>query len=1113
MPEQNAQPVISAKAMTALGALVRQLEALIGVPLARALGAPVAPPADAALSVLRLVLVRQAEAAGLIGPTLTMAALEHPAPLHRLEESVSRLGADLPGLLGHADGAAVASEPALRAVIAAMAHPDLDPLWDDATTLGWVYQLQNDPRREEIDRRVGPRGKVPAHEVASKTQLFTDHYMVEWLLVNSLGRVARAMRQGRGGGGAGPRAEPMYVDAAAIPRAADLPARLKDLRLLDPACGAGHFLSDAFDRLVDLYREEGADLDEPLTSAQIADRILRDNLYGVDLDPRAVQIAAAMLYLKARRLVGDTEAEYVLPPLNLVAASFVDDASAPPPDDGERASIVREVLARASFAGSLLRLRGEGDAAILRQYTGADDLGLRTSEPMTMAGARLCAIVSQRYDVIVINPPYLATSKIDAPAQLAREVLGDAPDLFAAFVERALQLCKPRGYLAFVALSNWMSLRTFQSTRELLLRGHLVLLADLGKGAFRRASRLIQTAMVVATPQPTPDAPSLVAQVGSRESGAADQPERIAADLADPRSYRPLDARLFAAIDGAPWLYTITPDILRRYIEGPKIGDVAEGMGGIATTDNERFLRATWEVSPEQARAALRADNDADYVPYLKGADGREWIAPHRWLLRVPRRALELRLCAPSIKIERSVELGVAYTTIGHRFAARLHTALSVRDVSGASLYAREGASVEQIVCAMNRTEARELASALNPTVNYQLGDVRRLPFLPHPQADLIIARLRAEFATAERGDELSLSYQGPSPSAWTSAQAWAQRAVDNPADDLQLPTELRADPPQPARLISHAVGLALGRFAGPSAPLPGGILWLGQARSSIEAEACAPLRRAWLDHGASLGGGSLIEHLRERFFGEHKRQYEALPIYWPISSARRSFVAFVHYHQLSAATLTTLLGDYLLPERLKIEARLTTAKPTERALAKKLLAELDELIGRVRELDERGPRSPDAGCPLREADARFDPDPSDGIAINSAVMWKLLFPLWKEPRQWYGDLARASGKRRCDWPQAAARYFPRRVADACVTDASLAAAHGCLWAHHAALAYSWEMTLSSEAGQVVTIDEEGAEAARARFLREEPAVAAKLRARAQRRREAARAPAGSPIS
>jgi hypothetical protein len=1120
----------------------------------------------AASTLLRLILLRQLEACGVSRPAVltggwsSKGSLEFRGHAPGLTDGQGKddyegldfllklvfeeLAVDLPGLYGERplDRYCALSPGALRELIAVLNAPELATAWQDDTTLGWVYQFWNDPEREAIDQRVGPRGKVGAHEIASKTQLFTEQYMVEWLLDNSLGRIARGMRRARRPDAAeAPPPWPMFVDKATR-LDGELPARLREVRLLDPACGSGHFLAGAFDRLVPLYREEARDEGVALSDAAIAESILRHNLHGIDLDPRAVQVAAAVLYLKARRLARGGP----IPPMNLVATAFDLDGLAPddpalralaralPGGGGEVTAAVR-ALRHVGVRGSLMRFRQGGAPALLFEgsepsvsverfimsHAGADDLGVRFDGTQLAAGLRLSQLlVEGRYDVVVFNPPYLATSKIDLPSAALTEAFGDSPDLFAAFVERALELCKPSGLIAFVALSNWMFLSSFRETRERLLRGHLLLLADVGKGAFRRASKLIQSAMVIASPEPRPDSPSFAARVGSPDAITALQTVAIADALRDDANFTPFDPRALSRVEGAPLLFWLDPAFLRRYGELPKIDDVAACQGGIATTNNERFLRAIWEVPPALARAAATED-DGPLMPYLKGAEGREWIEPYRWVLRAERHALELRVLTPTVRVERSASLGVAYTTIGHRFGARLHTVTSVRDVSGASVFPTPRVGAEALVCALNRSAVRELAAALNPTVNFQLGDVRRLPFDPVEGAPEIVAELRRAFEGHERTSELSIDYRAPGPTAWPSAQAWAQAAVDRPAGAPLPPPSFTELGPHPAARLSHGLGVALGRFdvegglarAGATG-LPDGILLLGPESRALDHDACATLRAAWRARAEGGGGeDGLGTYLREDFFAEHRSLYEGRPIHLPLSSARRTYVAFVCIHRFGAGTLPVLLAEHLMPERRRVEGELTDLREAQRAgrakgatdkrLAEveRLLGELEDFIRAVTELADQGPPPADGKTTKREVDARFVMDLDDGVMVNSAALWPLLEPQWKEPKKWWKELAVASGKRDYDWSCVAARYFPRRVREKCAADPSLAVAHERFWELHPADAYAWELRLREEIRADYTIDEPGSDEARARFLKERGGEARAILAKERKRR------------
>jgi hypothetical protein len=379
-------------------------------------------------------------------------------------------------------------------------------------------------------------------------------------------------------------------------------------------------------------------------------------------------------------------------------------------------------------------------------------------------------------------------------------------------------------------------------------------------------------------------------------------------------------------------------------------------------------------------------------------------------------------------------------------------------------------------------------------------------------------------FSDHEAANETSVEFKRPSPSAWHYAQIWAQQAVDR-EKGVPLPLyEPNYESPPPSAFISFAVGLALGRFRAyddsnldvASTALLRGILFVSSDDEwSLDQFACAPIHAAWKEHGTAIReGNDLRTYLRKSFFDYHKKLYENRPIYFPLSSAKKSFVAFISIHRWKDDTLNVLLADHLIPTKRRLEGELEdlrTARATggNKARAEmrftdvqKLLEELNDFIAKVTEIAENGPPPPDDRTPKREVDARYVMDLDDGVMVNSASLWPLLEPQWKDPKKWWKELATAQGKKDYDWSHLAARYFPTRVRKKCHDDPSLAVAHKCFWELHPAKAYAWELRLQDEIRPDFTIDEPGSDAARAKFLDEHEAEANEILAHEMKRRE-----------
>jgi hypothetical protein len=406
----------------------------------------------------------------------------------------------------------------------------------------------------------------------------------------------------------------------------------------------------------------------------------------------------------------------------------------------------------------------------------------------------------------------------------------------------------------------------------------------------------------------------------------------------------------------------------------------------------------------------------------------------------------------------------------------------------------------------MNSATARRILSALNPTVNFQVGDIRRLPLFRLGGADEIFRTLDAAFSQHESHREGSVEFRRPGPSSWSQTQRWAQHAVDRP-ESAPLPTyveELDREPP--TAHVSFALGVALGRFgadgsgtvdaatANLSHALPAGVCFLdgtldaADLTDSLGHPACAFLRSTLAERGPAIDADTdLRTWLRLQFFGDvHKGMYENRPIHWPLSSKNRTFVAWVNIHRMNDSTLRVLLADHLEPTKKRLDGELIdlraardgadkkAAKAAEKrfAVVQKAREELEQFIVDVEACAERGAPITDASCKPRERDARYAPDLDDGVMINSAALWPLLEPQWKDPKKWFKELSNAQGKKDYDWSHLAMRYWPKRVDEKCKADPSLGVAHGCFWRYHPARAWAWELRLQDEIGPDFRIEE-----------------------------------------
>lgn len=1129
------------------------------------------------------------------------------------------LAVDLPGVFGPAGVAELVPVPAgtLRHAVDELNKAELESCWQDDMTLGWVYQYWNDPEREALDAKINSGGKIEPHEIASKTQMFTERYMVDWLLQNSLGPMWLAMCKKHGwtpeaeADGTLARLEerrvawrakreageveltelmPLETDAERrwayyvpqpIPDDAveKAPESVRELKVLDPAVGSGHFLVVAMDLLVALYREEarhrGEAGEEQWGDAAIVERIVGENLHGIDLDRRAVQIAAAALWLKGQQLAPGCRPER----MNLVASDL--RLASLPDDDAALVELRKEVeretgipaeltdtlvhaLRGADHLGSLLKvdaalekaldeheaelgkavpeqgdlLRGgfapkqkrlvigkeEARGVLLRRLEGflarrtrGDDLGLRLRGEQLAAGVRFVRTVREGgYDLVVANPPYQGTSKL-AVGKYVEKVypLGKA-DLFAAFLVRGLELVREGGTSAMLTMRSWMFTKQYVGLRGWLLETYeLRALGDFERGAFEdvpdeRVSvavsvlrRGFATELSAAScPTPRDDQSRDSSRTQRKRAATLCQVGRV-----DFRS----DA--LKVVPEWPLVYWWDNAKLREF-EGAELVGTAHRVGrGVTTGDDVRFTRLWAEVAPGRIPTpSLQPDPTKPWQYYVKGAAGATWMEPVTLVVEWARLALEIKVYgmyqAPGTVRLRDPRLyfrrGVAFSPIGSVFTARAYRWPSIFGNMGSTVFSD---NVARMLCTMNCSASRETLESLNPGIHFEIGDVSRLPLRDVADASRILETIEGEFSRHEQHREASVEFLYPGTSAWRSAQAWAQEAVDRPPESALPEYCPEHDPEPPTDHISFTLGCALGRFSptrgGLLDPdtdsranvLPAGILFLDTTlaptdhRDSLGHPACVEVLGAWKTHAPDMETKrkGIRTYLAWDFFKDiHKGMYENRPIHWPLTSASKTFVAWVNIHRFNSQTLRVLLADHLHPTLTRIEGEIAdlqaarsgvdkkAAHSAEKQYAKTIKArdELKEFIANVEQCADAGPPPPDAKTPPRDADAPYDPDLDDGVMINSAALWPLLEPQWKDPKKWWKELASAKGKKDYDWSHLAMKYWPDRVDKKCQEDPSLGVAHGCFWKYHPARAWAWELRLQDEISPDFRIEE-----------------------------------------
>jgi len=824
----------------------------------------------------------------------------------------------------------------LNSLLEMLNRPDLSDIWHADETIGWVYQYFNEPELQAAFEKVRTSGaKFEAKDIPSATQLFTPYWIVRFLVHNTLGRLWVRMH---------PDTRLIDTDALdyLVPLESEAPLEpmrpVKVVTLLDPACGGMHFGLVAFDLFAAMYQEEWERAGEsgwPETpsvndSAEVPAAILANNLFGIDIDLRAVQLSALALYLKARswQPAGRQRNTQHAIRVNLACADVL-------PLDGARlGTFLREArftrpiyerLIRALWErlrdvhqlGSLLRLErelGELIAQERAQYEkaplfaglpgefereaaeeefwdiisaqivqGLDEFARQQAQAgvdqtfftgEATKGLRLLDLMLRRYDVVVTNPPYMSRRKMNKElADLVADAYPEGKgDLFAAFIQRCLEFAEERGYVGMLTMHSFMFISSYEKLRrEVRRQAAIETMAHCGPALFDvgNPGTLQTTAFVLRRELDTEARENNVGAyfrlVHKPDSEAKRQTfEQALRDGSD--IYR-VAQRRFDAILTAPWVYWVPESIRRLFQELPGLAKVSQPRQGLATTCNFRFLRYWWEVSQTRVTCSCINDEDArakggKWFPYMKGGGYRKWYGNQEHVVNWCDDGQEIK----SEIVHRYSYLkgnwgwvakntgdyfreGVTYSYLtSAAFSARISPGGFVFDVAGSSLFPDD---IPLILSVMNSTFASYTLKLINPTVNFQVGDVARLP-TPIVSNDSLQSLTRQAIALVKATDDQDeTTFDFIAPPCWhtglddlTAAQARlaaleaqiddqvyrlydisdedraaieAELAGGSSADE-GTEDETEPEPPMTAeelavRWISYAVGIVLARF------------------------------------------------------------------------------------------------------------------------------------------------------------------------------------------------------------------------------------------------------------------------------------------------------------
>ena len=630
----------------------------------------------------------------------------------------------------------------------------------DVEILGWLYQFYISEKKDEVMARKKP---VPSEDIPAVTQLFTPHWIVRYLVENSLGRLWLLNR---------PESKlrdqmPYYIEGETETDFLQI-SKPEDIKLLDPACGSGHMLTYAFDLLSHIYTEEG------YAAAEIPGLILQHNLYGLDICPRATQLAGLALVLKARE-----QSRRFFQPGQLVQPQIIElqDVRF---DEGELNDYIEALNLGELFDSNLFKLLhqfeeaknfgsliqpclDERAIANVRRAIEAKDLGgqlfLRETHLKVLRVLEHAEALTQRYHVVVANPPYMGSGSFSTSLKQfsSKEFKNSKSDLGTMFIERAAKLVQLSGAIGLITMQSWMFLGSFAKLRHALLnRFYFSSLLMLGARAFDSiGGEVVQTVAFSVFNRSIPSKLSICFDLTDFHGEAAKESAFFEL-LREPTQRGSFVSALSSLLKlpGHPLAFWLSERSKKSFELHPGIAEVASVEVGLQTSDNARFLRYWHEVS--SAKLMLLCSDDLQarscakkWFPLEKGGSSRKWAGNAEYVVNWEQGGKEIK----DFVAGRYAYLGgnpdYVVKDRGHFFKPgvswnKINSGLfSTRDNGPGFIFSDAGMKViaedsilrSNLLGLLNSVVATNFLQAFSQTLNCEKGNIERVPFAKVPGA------------------------------------------------------------------------------------------------------------------------------------------------------------------------------------------------------------------------------------------------------------------------------------------------------------------------------------------------------------------------------------------
>ena len=615
--------------------------------------------------------------------------------------------------------------------------------------IGWLYQYYNiEPHDKVVNINGGP---IKTNDIPAATQLFTTDWVVRYMVDNSLGR--------------------LYLEYFPDSRIKEdlaflLPGHIEKrtdefditkLKILDDAMGSGHILVYAFDLLIKMYTEQG------YGQREAASAILAHNLYGLEIDKRAYQLAYFALMMKARQY----SRRILNQPIhhNLCVFGTVDDV---PNEAFEKMKAPKEVIddlkllastfKQAKLLGSIMHFNKQFDfeqlsSAVdsLPDSTQLDLFGLQSSKDSLHNILKIAQILQTKFDVVATNPPYLNRMNGDLKKYVKKYYKPYSGDLFSVFIWKNIEMTTISGYAAYMTPFVWMFIKTYEGLRKAILNTKQISsLIQMEYSAFEEATVPINTFVLKNSSEGEVEGTYL--KLSDFKGGMDVQKKYVLKAVSDPSVgylYRTKQTN-FEKIPGSPIAYWASEALFKDFQTGIPMSTFVEARNGMTTGNNEKFIRKWYEVCAFQMMRNARNSREATlsskkWFPYNKGGAYKKWYGNYDYVVNWMNNGFDLKHYLNANGRLRPVLRSTNYyfrealtwslVTSGG-FSMRYREPGSIHDVSGMSAFFKdENLDFKYLLAVMNSVVGNYVLKMLNPTINLQVGNLSKFPVIVTEEA------------------------------------------------------------------------------------------------------------------------------------------------------------------------------------------------------------------------------------------------------------------------------------------------------------------------------------------------------------------------------------------